>query len=191
MIVRCPAKRGIRLHARHNGAQKTQVYCALNGFLLRNTDVMLLIETAMVPLSAASTGFIFSERACRQAEEQRMQLRRRQANTLFLPRSKTPKVITSDNVQHSGRARAGLFHAGYPHLTASSSFKPVDFVAKPPLEDLFASAGIQSGDGSALLIERNMVTRNIFALAGLGNVLHENAFSARMTTLTDRRNSGR
>jgi hypothetical protein len=55
-------------------------------------------------------------------------------------------------------------------------------VAKPPLENLFGLGGIQGGDSSALLIERNMVTRDIFAFARLGDVLHENAFSARMST---------
>ena len=68
-----------------------------------------------------------------------------------------------------------------PVLNSEFSFKPVDFVAKPPLEDLFGLRGIQSGDSSALLIERNMVTRDIFVFARLGDVLHENAFSARMT----------
>jgi len=67
-------------------------------------------------------------------------------------------------------------------LNSEFSFKPVDFVPEPPLENLFALAGIQTGDGSALLIKRNMVTRDIFALARLGDVLHENAFRARMTT---------
>jgi hypothetical protein len=46
-----------------------------------------------------------------------------------------------------------------PALNSEFSFKPVDFVAKPPLEDLFGLGGIQGGDSSAFLIERNMVTR--------------------------------
>jgi hypothetical protein len=54
-------------------------------------------------------------------------------------------------------------------LNSEISFKPVDFVAKPPLKDLFGLGGIQSGDGSALRIERNMVTRDIFAFARLGD----------------------
>ena len=62
------------------------------------------------------------------------------------------------------------------------AFKPVDFLAKPALEDLFGIGAIQSGDGSALPIERNMVTRDIFAFARLGDELHENAFRARMST---------
>ena len=69
-----------------------------------------------------------------------------------------------------------------PVLNSEFSFKPGDFVAKPPPEDLFGLGGIQSGDSSALLIERNMVTRDIFAFVRLGEVLHENAFSARMST---------
>jgi hypothetical protein len=68
-----------------------------------------------------------------------------------------------------------------PVLNSELSFKPVDFVPKPPLEDFLGLGGIQSGDGSALPIERNMVTRDIFGFARLGDVLHENAFSARMT----------
>jgi len=67
-------------------------------------------------------------------------------------------------------------------LTREFFFKPVDFLAKPPFENLFALGGIQCSDSSALLIERNMVTRDIFAFTRLGNVLHENAFRARMTT---------
>jgi len=67
-------------------------------------------------------------------------------------------------------------------LNGEFSFKPVDFVAKPLLENLFGLGGIQSGDSSALLIERNVVTRDIFASARLGDVLHENAFRAGMTT---------
>jgi len=69
-----------------------------------------------------------------------------------------------------------------PVLNSEFSFEPVDFVAKPPLEDFFGLGGIQSGDSSALLIERNMVTRDIFAFVRLGDVLHENTFSARMST---------
>jgi hypothetical protein len=67
-------------------------------------------------------------------------------------------------------------------LNSEFCFKPVDFVAKPPLEDLFALGSIQSGDSAALLIERNMVTGDIFAFARLGDVLHENALGARMST---------
>src|ERR1035441_2444955 len=66
-------------------------------------------------------------------------------------------------------------------LTSEFSLKPGDFVSKPPLEDLFALGGIQGGDRSVLRIQRNMVTRYIFGFAGLGNVLHESAFSARIT----------
>jgi hypothetical protein len=61
-------------------------------------------------------------------------------------------------------------------------FKPVDFVAKPPLENLFGIGAIQSGDGSTLPIERNMVTGDILALARLGDVVHENALRAGMST---------
>jgi len=43
-------------------------------------------------------------------------------------------------------------------------------MAKPPLEDIFGLGGIQRGDGSVLLIERNMVTGNILAFARLGAV---------------------
>ena len=67
-------------------------------------------------------------------------------------------------------------------LNSGFFFKPVDFVAKPPFEGLFGLGGIQSGDGSAVLIERNMVARDVFAFARLGDVPHENAFSARMST---------
>ena len=67
-------------------------------------------------------------------------------------------------------------------LNNGFSFKPGDFVAKPALEDFFGPGGIQSGDSSTLLIERDMVTRDIFAFVGLRDVLHENAFSARMST---------
>ena len=60
-------------------------------------------------------------------------------------------------------------------------FQPGDFEAKPLLEEIFGPGCIQSGDGPALLIERYMVTRDIFAFVGLRDVLHENAFSARMS----------
>jgi hypothetical protein len=69
-----------------------------------------------------------------------------------------------------------------PALTSDVGFKPADLDAKPPLEDLFGLGTLQSGDSSVLLIERNMVTRDIFVFARLGDVLHENAFSARMRT---------
>jgi hypothetical protein len=36
-------------------------------------------------------------------------------------------------------------------LKSGSFFKPVDFVAKPPLEGLFGLHGMQSGDGSSIL----------------------------------------
>jgi len=36
-------------------------------------------------------------------------------------------------------------------LKSGFFFKPVDFVAKPPLEGLFGLHGIQSGDGSSIL----------------------------------------
>lgn len=67
-------------------------------------------------------------------------------------------------------------------LNSRLPLKLGDFVAKPPLEGLFALGGIQSGDGSAFLIERDMVTRDVFAFVGLRDVLRENAFSARMST---------
>jgi len=67
-------------------------------------------------------------------------------------------------------------------LNSEFSFKPVDFLAKPPFENLFGLCGIESSDSSALLIERNMVIRDLFAFARLGNVLHQNAFRAGMTT---------
>ncbi len=62
------------------------------------------------------------------------------------------------------------------------AFKPVDFVAQPPLEDLFGIGAFQSGDGFTLSIERNMVTGDIFAPPRLGDELPENAFIARMRT---------
>ena len=36
-------------------------------------------------------------------------------------------------------------------LKNGSFFRPVDFVAKPPLEGLFGLHGMQSGDGSSIL----------------------------------------
>jgi hypothetical protein len=66
-------------------------------------------------------------------------------------------------------------------LNGEFSLKPVNFVAKPLLEDLFAFGGIHGGDSSALGIQRNVVARHIFAFARLGDVLHKNAFSARMS----------
>ena len=67
-------------------------------------------------------------------------------------------------------------------LTSEFSFKPADFAAKPPLEDLFGLAALQSSDSSALRIKRNMVTRDIFVFASVWDVLHENALGAGMTT---------
>jgi len=61
------------------------------------------------------------------------------------------------------------------------SFKPVDFLVKPDLERVFCLAGIQSGESSTLLVKRNMVTWDIFALAQLRDIPHENAFGARMS----------
>ena len=52
-----------------------------------------------------------------------------------------------------------------PVLNKEFSFKPVDFVVKPPLEGLFCLGGIQSGDSSALPIKRNMVAGDLFVLA--------------------------
>ena len=65
-------------------------------------------------------------------------------------------------------------------LNDGFSLKPLDFAVKPLLEDLFRLDGIQSGD-SSLPIQRNMVTRDLFAFPRLGHVLHENAFRARMS----------
>jgi len=62
-----------------------------------------------------------------------------------------------------------------------SAFKPVDFLEKPQLEGPFCLVGIQSAQSSALPIKRNMVTGDIFASARLRDILHENAFSARMS----------
>jgi hypothetical protein len=70
----------------------------------------------------------------------------------------------------------------WPSFCSEVSFKPVDFVTKQLLDDLFAFTDLQSSDGSALLIERNMVARDIFTPAGLGHVPPENAFTARMRT---------
>jgi hypothetical protein len=71
----------------------------------------------------------------------------------------------------------------FPEVSSSRefSFEPVDFAAEPLLEDLLAIAWIQAGDCSALMIERDMVTRNIFSFAGLWNVLNEEALAAWMT----------
>jgi hypothetical protein len=69
-----------------------------------------------------------------------------------------------------------------PSCSRELSFKPADFAAKPLLEDLQALTFIQSSDGSALLIEWDVVARNIFASIRLRDVLHENTFTARMTT---------
>jgi len=69
-----------------------------------------------------------------------------------------------------------------PLCSSKLSFKLTDFVTKPLLEDLLALARIQSGDCSAFLIQWNMVARDVFAFTGLGNILHKNAFTARMST---------
>jgi hypothetical protein len=62
------------------------------------------------------------------------------------------------------------------------AFKPIDFVSEPLFEDLFALAGIHRGDRSVLAIEWNVVARDIFTPARLGNILHENALTTRMGT---------
>src|ERR1039457_5860592 len=92
------------------------------------------------------------------------------------------KAEGSQSARHKPAQSDDTKSGGQSVLNREFSFKPVDFVAKPPLEDLFGLGGIQSGDRSARRIERNMVTRDIFALARLGDVLHENAFGARMST---------
>ena len=93
---------------------------------------------------------------------------------------------TAEPRQEPARAHTGAsrqFPAQLqPGLNREFSFKPADFVAKPPLEDVFGLGGIQSVDSPALPIERNMVARDIFVLAGLGNVLHEHAFTTGMRT---------
>jgi hypothetical protein len=80
-----------------------------------------------------------------------------------------------------GNWQAGGRFFGESVLNCEFSLKPVNFVAKPLLEDLFAFGGIHGGDSSALGIQRNVVARHIFAFARLGDVLHKNAFSARMS----------
>lgn len=54
-------------------------------------------------------------------------------------------------------------------LRSEFSFKPTDFFAQPPREHLLGLGSIQSSDRSALPIERNMVTRDVFVLARLGD----------------------
>ena len=54
-------------------------------------------------------------------------------------------------------------------------------MAKPLLEGLVGLGGSQRGDSAFLLIERNMMTGNVLTFAGLGDVLHETAFSTGMS----------
>src|ERR1019366_5124053 len=84
------------------------------------------------------------------------------------------------------RLRAASVSPARPAFREASSsgeflFEPVDFAAEPLFDCLLTLAWIQVGDRSTFLIERNVVTRNVFGLAGLWNVLHEDALIARMT----------
>ena len=91
--------------------------------------------------------------------------------------SRNKAAITKKNQQHTSWAEVKVTAPGARNVSAL-----LDFVTKPLLDDLFAFADLQRSDGSALLIERNMVARDIFTPAGLGHVLSENALTARMRT---------
>jgi hypothetical protein len=99
----------------------------------------------------------------------------------FRSRQRSLRAIPTHLLVDPGIGRAGT-PSRQSVLNGEFSFKPVDFVSKPPLEDLFALGGIQGGDRPALRIQRDMVTRQIFGFARLWNVLHENTFRALMGT---------
>ena len=88
----------------------------------------------------------------------------------------------TENTRHSSAGPRTNRQASRRYHPLASSFSGLSISRRSHcLEDLLALSGIQSGDRSTFMIKRNMVTRNIFGLAGLWNILHEDALTARMT----------